>query len=424
MAAARAAALRVLQRVSGGATLADALVRERDGLPDSRDRALTSEIATGTLRWRAALDAAIASASGRPVAQIDPAVLEILRLSTYQLRHLDRTPPHAVVHDAVELTRREGHGSAAGFTNAVLRRLARRGRDLARAAEAHADDPLDVLAIAHSHPRWLAARWLDRLGFEAARQWTAFNNEPAPLTLRVNRLKASRDDVRARLEAEGVVTEPTTWASHGLLVRQGNPIGGEAAAAGLFVVQDEASQLVGEFAALRVGRRSLDACAAPGGKTLALVESAPGTALIVAADRRPRRLRLLRDTLRRIGARAVPLVQVDLARGLPFGASFDLVVVDAPCSGLGTLRREPDLKWRRSPDDLAVFSEIQVAMLGHAATAVAPGGRLVYATCSSEPDENDAVAARFLATHSAFGSSDPPGGCPPGSGRCSTPAAC
>ncbi len=127
------------------------------------------------------------------------------------------------------------------------------------------------------------------------------------------------------------------------------------------------------------------------------------TALIVAADRRPRRLRLLRDTLRRIGARAVPQVQVDLARGLPFGASFDLVVVDAPCSGLGTLRREPDLKWRRSPDDLAVFSEIQVAMLGHAATVVAPGGRLVYATCSSEPDENDAVAARFLATHSAFG---------------------
>jgi 16S rRNA (cytosine967-C5)-methyltransferase len=234
------------------------------------------------------------------------------------------------------------------------------------------------------------------------------------LTLRVNRLKTTPDALRARLETEGILTTPTEWASHGLKVTSGNPVGGAAAGEGLFLVQDEASQLVGELAAAWRGRSALDACAAPGGKTLALVEGAGTPGLVVAADRRPRRMRLLRDTMRRLVPQPVPLVQLDLSRPVPFRQAFDLVLVDAPCSGLGTLRREPDLKWRRQPQDLVAFSEIQRRLLDHAAATVAPGGRLIYATCSSEPEENDAVVADFLDSHPGFRLTPSDGRYPPG----------
>jgi 16S rRNA (cytosine967-C5)-methyltransferase len=417
MSAARTAALHVLRRVAAGATLADALVRERDRLPDARDRGLATQIATGTLRWRGALDAAIAAASGRPLIKIDPAVLDILRLSSYQLLHLERTPARAVVHDAVDITRREGHASAAGFVNAVLRRVAAAKKPPARPklrSKADRHSLASEAAAAGSHPPWLVERWLDRWGLEATERWMAFNNEPASLTLRVNRLKTTPDALRARLETVGVLTTPTEWASHGLKVTSGNPVGGAAAAEGLFVVQDEASQLVGELAAAWRGRSALDACAAPGGKTLALVEAAGSAGLVVAADRRPRRMRLLRDTMRRLVPQHVPLVQLDLSGPVPFRQAFDLVLVDAPCSGLGTLRREPDLKWRRQPEDLVTFSEIQQRLLAHAAEAVAPGGRLIYATCSSEPEENDAVVADFLDSHPGFRLTPSDGRYPPG----------
>jgi 16S rRNA (cytosine967-C5)-methyltransferase len=242
----------------------------------------------------------------------------------------------------------------------------------------------------------------------------AFNNAPAPLALRVNRLKGTRDDLQKRLAAEGVSGRPTEWAAHGLIVASGNPIGGASASAGLFVVQDEASQIVGELAAAWAGGTVLDACAAPGGKTLALLEAKAPSGLVVGADRRPRRLRLLRETLQRIASSRVPLVQIDLSRPLPFRDAFDLVVVDAPCSGLGTVRREPDLKWRRAEADLEVFSAVQHRMLESAARAVAPGGRVIYATCSSEPDENDAVVARFLERHPRFSLGGPDARYPPG----------
>jgi 16S rRNA (cytosine967-C5)-methyltransferase len=185
-----------------------------------------------------------------------------------------------------------------------------------------------------------------------------------------------------------------------LLVTAGNPLDGNVGATG-FIVQDEASQLVGELAAAWRAARRLDVCAAPGGKTLALSGASPA-GFVVAGDRRPRRVRLLRDTLARAGAGGVPIVQHDAAGALPYRDVFDLVLVDAPCSGLGTLRREPDLKWRRREADLASMAAVQQRMLAAAARVVAPGGVLVYATCSSEPDEHAGVAAAFLAAHPAF----------------------
>ena len=220
-----------------------------------------------------------------------------------------------------------------------------------------------------------------------------------------------RDQLADRLAAAGVAVEPTRWAAHGLVVTSGAALESEAARTGACVLQDEASQLVGELAAAWDGARRLDVCAAPGGKTIALAAGAP-EGLVVAGERRPRRVRLLRETLTRAhapGARPpVRLVLHDATSALPYRDVFDVVLVDAPCSGLGTLRREPDLKWRRAEGDLASLADVQRRMLVQAARVVAPGGVLVYATCSSEPDENDAVADAFLADHSAFAAADAP----------------
>lgn len=410
---ARVAAWRTLARVRAGATLADALARERDALRDPRDRALAHDLATGVLRWQSALDAALTPASDRPLDRIDAPVLDVLRLGAYQLHHRDRLPPHAVVSDAVALARLAGHASAAPFVNAVLRRLARaEAIDLdARVNAAVAAGDVEGLAIAGAHPAWLVHRWTVRLGMAATARWLRFDNTPAPLTLRALAGPAGRDALIADLAGRGIDATPARWAPAGLTLDAGAPVPGDDVLAGRAVIQDEASQLVGDFAAAWPASRRIDVCAAPGGKTLAL-RATPGGGLLVAGERRPRRVRLLTEALRRAGAGDVHVVQHDATAPLPYRDVFDLVLVDAPCSGLGTLRREPDLKWRRQEEDLAAMAAVQRQMLHQAARVVVPGGVLVYATCSSEPDENDAVAEAFLADHPAFASAGPPPGAP------------
>jgi 16S rRNA (cytosine967-C5)-methyltransferase len=409
----RRAALRVLQRLRGSSTtLAEILVHERDQLSDPRDRALTTEIASGTVRRRAAIDAVLSATSTRPLDRLDPIVLDILRMSTYQLLHLDRLPARAVVDDAVALTKEARFKSASGFVNAVLRKVDAARDRLPLPERPHlsgANHPEDkdaaiaYLSVTLSHPAWLVSRWLERHGFEATERWARFNNQPAPLTLRTNVLATSRARLIDALREEGLDVEPTARASEGLVVRNGNPFGGETARRGWFVAQDEASQLVGELAGLFVGSCSLDACAAPGGKTLILAAAAASRpAQIVATDRRRRRVHVLRDTVERGAPGKVSIAQVDLRTALPFHDIFDLVLIDAPCSGLGTFRREPDIKWRRSPGDIAGFASAQRRMLDIASSVVKPGGYLVYATCSSEPEENEHVAEAFLDEHGVF----------------------
>jgi 16S rRNA (cytosine967-C5)-methyltransferase len=413
VAPARLAAWRTLVRVRAGATLPDALSRERDPLTDARDRSLAQDLATGVLRWRSALDAAVAEASTRPLDRLDADVLDILRLGVYQLRHRDRLPAHAIVSDAVALTRAAGHSSAAGFVNAVLRRLTRGAPGADAIAHAVTAGDIAALAIHGAHPAWLVERWVARLGLEAAAGWLRFDNAPPSLTLRPVGPGLTREAIGERLAAAGVTVEPTRWAADGLVVLAGAALDTDAARAGLFVVQDEASQLVGELAAAWGGVRRLDVCAAPGGKTLALRGATPG-GLVVAGERRPRRVRLLRETLGRTGATEVRVVLHDATAALPYRDVFDVVLVDAPCSGLGTLRREPDLKWRRAAADLAPMADVQRQMLARAARTVAPGGVLVYATCSSEPEENDDVADAFLETHPAFRDAGPAPSLAPG----------
>ncbi len=405
IAPARIAAYDVLTAVSAGnADLATAIAFARAGLRDERDRALASEIATGVLRWRATLDHLIATFAKRPLNRLDPEVVEILRLSVYQLLHLTRVPASAVVDDAVNLARRVGKSSAAGFVNAVLRATSRKRNALPlppRPADAaDRETALEYFAVSLSHPRWLAARWYERLGFDAAERWMRFDNAPAPLTLRANALRGSRDTLANALEAEDVHVHPATYAPDALVVDEGSPL--RSVDEGLCLVQDEASQLVATFAADLAGPRVLDTCASPGGKTTAIAAAMPPGGQLVACDIRDRRMALLRRTVEASGATNVRLVQADLLRPLPFRRAFDFVFVDVPCSGLGTLRRDPDIRWRRRETDLAPFAAAELTMLQHAADAVAPGGRLLYATCSSEPEENEGVADAFLATTPGF----------------------
>ena len=407
---ARRAAYAALRAVtSNRADLPDALARTRERLHDTRDQALAADIATGTLRWMGAIDAVVEAFGGRPASRFDPEVLDILRLSIYQLEHHDRVPARAVVDDAVELARDAKKTSAAGLVNAILRRVGRERDRLPRPGRPDAGDAagaLDYLSVTLSHPRWLAARWLARVGFDHAEVWARFNNAPAPLTLRANRRIVTRDELAQRLADCGVTTAPTAFAPDGLVVVGGHPFGTPPDGDGAFVVQDEASQLVAAVANAGAGDRVLDSCASPGGKTVALAAAAGPAGFVVAGDVRPRRIALLARTLARCGAESVRIVRLD-ASVLPFGPVFDLVLLDAPCSGLGTIRRDPEVRWRRTEADVPVFAATQRTMLERAARAVKPGGRVVFATCSSEPEEGEDVVTEFLGGHSAFAVEDP-----------------
>jgi 16S rRNA (cytosine967-C5)-methyltransferase len=407
IAPARVAAYQILSSVSSGsADLPTAIARARARLEDDRDRALAAEIATGTVRWRAALDHLIAEFSRRPIDRLDPEVVEILRLSVYQLLYLTRVPSSAVVDDAVDLARKAGKKSATGFVNAVLRSVSRGRQRLPwpdRPGDASdRDQALAYLSITLSHPRWLAARWLDRFGLDVAETWMRFNNSAAPLTLRANHLRLTSQELVGRLDRAGVQVHSGAFAPDALIVDAGFPLRGPGIEEGWFVVQDEASQLVALLAAPPAGARVLDACAAPGGKTTSLAAAVGDSGTIIACDVRAGRIQLLRKTIVSSGAGNVRLVQADLLSPPPFRASFDWVLVDVPCSGLGTLRRDPDIRWRRRETDLPALASAELTMLQHAAEAVRPGGVLVYATCSSEPEENEDVIDRFLAGTTGF----------------------
>lgn len=406
---ARVAAFDALRRADPhhgtGQDLASALVTARYALADARDRALATELALGVERWRLSLDTTIAASARRDAVDIDFPALIALRLALFQLRYLTRTPPHAVVDDAVELTRRNGAPRAAGFVNGVLRGLLRGNLELGIPARPGSTDSRDAweeyISIALSHPAWLVRRWIERHGPEAADAWAQFDNTPAPVTLRVNTRRTTADAVQSQLEREGITTVPAAHAPHALVATDGNPLATSLVDEGDAAVMDESSQLVGALAASVLRGTTLDACAAPGGKTLILACDRTENGLLVAADRRPKRLTLLRRTLDRLGLGDVSIVAHDLSRGTPF-AALDGILIDAPCSGLGTLRRDPDIRWRRREEDLPALAAAQLEMLAQAAGALAPGGRLVYATCSSEPEENETVVETFLARQGGF----------------------
>jgi len=375
---------------------------------DERDGALLRELVYGTLRWLKRLDHLLTLASGRTFEQIQPNLLPVLRVAAYQIFYLDRVPAHAIVSAAVDEAVRRSHKGGAGFVNAVLRRLAARP-DLA-AWPVTGENLVQRLAVASSHPEILVRRWLARFGEPATRALLDANNRPKPMHLLAFRAKGGRERLAEVLRAEAVETEPSGLSPLGLVVRSGNPLRSAAFARGDFYVQDEVAQLAALLPEPRPGERVLDVAAAPGGKGLALVAAEPAVRL-VAAELALARLAVLVENHRRLGSDAV--VVAASAAQPPFTAAFDRVVVDYPCSGTGTLRKHPELKWRWSESELQRLASQAVVLLAGAAMAVAPGRLLVGISCSLESEENEAVGEAFLALRPDFRRATPPGILPP-----------
>jgi 16S rRNA (cytosine967-C5)-methyltransferase len=383
---ARQAALDVLIRVEAGAASDRALDRAlRRGELPTRERALATELVYGVLRRRQSIDRRLASHSGRPLERLDVAVLEALRLGAYQLDFLDRVPAHAAVGATVEAVKRHNRG-ASGFVNGVLRGLSRAGRSPRESATA--EGFADV-------PDWWVERWRSRYGDADAGAWFSATLRPAPLVLRAHPRVADPGGLPATLAKQGIEVEAARYARAALRVVSGNPIASPLLRQGAFALRGEASQLVASLLPVEASGRVLDACAGRGGKTLQIAEDA-GPRIIVANDVSPWRAAACRREARAAGVDEVRPVVADLSVPAPFGGRFSAVLVDAPCSGLGTVRRRPEIKWRNRPERLRRLAGLQRGILGHAADTLAEGGVLLYATCSTEPEENEDVVAAVV----------------------------
>ena len=393
---ARALAHDVLVRVVTTEAFADLLLAERlhaSGLAGA-DAALATRLVYGTLAWQGRLDHHLAGLVRSPLARLEPAVHVALRLGLYQLLFLERVPAYAAVDASVRLAGRSRR-VAAGLVNAVLRRAAAAGRDGLALPDAAAD-PLGRLAIEWSHPRWLVERWARDFDHDDLVRLMASDNVRGPVAVRTNRLRTSREALLADLAARGADACAGDWAPDAIVVRRGAARLRATAAwrAGHFAFQGEASQLVAPLLAPAPGMRILDACAAPGGKTThaaALV----GDGEVVALDVRPAGAARIAREARRLGAGSVRAIAGD-ARRPPLRGAFDAVLVDAPCSGLGTLRRHPEVRWRRQPADVARLAVLQREILDGVAPLVRPGGTLVYAVCTLMREENGDVIRDFL----------------------------
>ena len=475
------------------------------------DAALATELVYGTIQRRRTLDALLARFVAKGLERLQPWVLELLRMSAYQLVFLDRVPPHAAVNEAVAIAKKRGHAGIAGMVNGVLRSLQRSiaqtasgeggaavqtgsaagqtgdatgqtgiavertgiaaeqigsadertgsaagqtggaggqtggtaghagnaggqtgsaagqtdgatgqtggtvghagnagGRPeapIVLAAAAGLADPAERIALRHSYPAWLVRRWIAVFGEAGTEAICAAGNEPPHASVRVNRLRLSPEEALARLTAAGFDARPSDAAAAGIVVRRGgNLADSDGYQAGLWTVQDESSMLVAEVAAPRPGMRALDCCAAPGGKTTHLAELMEDRGEVWANDLHPHKRKLIEDQAGRLGLASVRAITGDAAeldrRFDP--ASFDVVLLDAPCTGFGVIRRKPDIKWTKSPEDIAAIADLQRRLLETAAALVRPGGTLVYSTCTIEPEENENQIARFLERHPEF----------------------
>jgi 16S rRNA (cytosine967-C5)-methyltransferase len=393
----RAEAARVVERTLQSRSPVDLFLEAASVRCDPRDVGLLWELVLGTLRWLRRLDHVLALASDRPLDRIEPTLLAPLRIGAYQLLFLDRVPSHAVVNEAVEHAMSLTHRGGASFVNAVLRRIARDSSLGAWPIEE--TDPVRRLAIEFSHPDFLVERWWQRLGEDLTERLLEANNRPKPMHLLAFRDRGGRELLAESLIDEGCEVEASSLSPLGLKVRGGSPLETEAYRRGDFYVQDEAAQAASLLPLPAPGERVLDVAAAPGGKSFALLAHEPRIECFLA-DAAIDRLGMLRANLRRMD-RPAPVLAAD-ARRPPFASLFDRVVVDAPCTGTGTLRKHPELKWRLSPSEVGRLAAQSQALVESSSELVRPGGLLVVITCSLEEEENEQVMERFLSRHRDF----------------------
>lgn len=401
---ARSLALETLMNILEEGAYANIAVNER--LQQSHlkgpDRGFFTELVYGTTRTVNTLDWALAHFLKKDLARFTPAIRNVLRLGAYQLLYLERVPSRAAVHQSVELAKAYGHQGVAALVNGVLRNLLRRQEEVV--FPDLEEEPIRHIALKYSHPEWLVDRWVAEFGVEDTIRLCRYNNTSSPLTLRVNTLKTTREELTMKLAARGIEAKESSYAPEGLIVEQWPGLEEvEEFSEGLFLMQDESSMLVAHALKPDQGATVIDACAAPGTKTTHLAQLMENRGEIWAVDVHRHKLGLIQENSRRLG---ISIIQTRLgdARELlqVVEQRANYVLVDAPCSGLGVLGRRADARWRKTPEQVAAMPDLQLAILKGGAEAVADGGVLVYSTCSIAPEENQGVISRFLADNPDF----------------------
>lgn len=393
----RDAALNILLTVDKSQAYSNLLLNqtiEKYKITEAKDRGLLTELTYGTLQYKYTLDYYL-----EPFVRgkLDLWVRWLLRLSLYQMHYLTRIPAHAAVNEAVEIAKRRGHKGIASTVNGILRSILRDGvRPLTEIG-----DEVERLAIETSHPQWLAARWVEMYGFEQARDMLHENNVPPLQTMRVNTTKVTVDEALHILEREGVQAKRSEIMPQCIHLMSGTAARTSLFKKGFATIQDESSMLPATVLDPQPGERIYDMCAAPGGKTTHIAEKMGNEGKILASDLHAKKLDLIDENASRLGLTIIEAVPLDgrKAAALLGEASFDRVLVDAPCSGLGVMRRKPDIKYTKREEDLANLQTIQLALLDNAVKIVKPGGRIVYSTCTVDRTENEGTVAAFLAAH-------------------------
>ena len=371
------------------------------GQPEENEKRLATELVLGTLRHRSRLDFLLNRLLTKELSTLPAAIREVLRLSLYQLIFTNH-PSYAVVNEAVALTKAGKYRGLSRLVNGVLRNYLRRQQELEQALPDFIQDPLGHLTIVHSHPLWLVQRWIRRWGEETTHRLVEANNQPAPLSVRTNTLRISRDGLLGKMVEAGMEAEPVPAIPEAIRLKSGrnltsNPLWAE----GYFYVQDEASMLVAHLLAPEPGTVIADLCAAPGGKTTHLAQLMNNSGRIYALDQFAHKTGLIAENARRLGIGIIEPLTTDARCWRPADL-VDGILLDAPCTGTGVLRRRPDIRWRRQPADLVQLVSLQQDLLNHAASLLKPGGRLVYSTCSLESEENEEQIRRFLVDHPDF----------------------
>lgn len=401
---AREVALKIIGEVdTGGAYANIALARELARRPlGDQDRRFVTELVYGTVKAGATLDWLLGHYISRPLAKMPPVIRNILRMGAYQIFFLSRVPASAACNQAVELAKKYGHAGTVKFVNAVLRNAARNPE---KAVYPDRDrEPARYLALKYFHPEWLVKRWLARLGPEECEALCLADNATPPLSVRTNTVRMTRDELLARLAAEGVEGEASAWVPEGIVCREYPALASlDSLRAGLFQVQDESSMLVGHVMAPQPGEFIIDACGAPGGKSTHLAALMGDRGRVLSTDLYDHKLKITAENAARLGLTIIETKVFDATKlGAAYAGQADRVLVDAPCSGLGVLRRKPDSRWRKTETMLRDLPKLQAAILASAAACVRPGGVLVYSTCTTEPEENQAIVEAFLAARRDF----------------------
>ncbi|WP_418790484.1 16S rRNA (cytosine(967)-C(5))-methyltransferase RsmB [Phosphitispora sp. TUW77] len=370
--------------------------------PEKTDRGFITELVYGTLRRLGTIDWVLGRFLKKPLDTLPVWIKNILRMGVYQILHLEKVPDSAACNESVNLAKNYGHPGTVKLVNGVLRNVVR-SKDSLDFPDI-VQDPVKGIAVRYSHPEWLVSRWVDEFGAGGAEELCRADNEVPPNAIRTNTLKTTRDELQQLLEKEGVCAVSGKFAPESLIIEGFRSVGSLAAhRSGLFMVQDESSTLVGHALSPKPGSFVIDACSAPGGKSAHLAQLMGNRGQIISVDVHPHKIKLIEENASRLGITIInPLLYDAMDLDRRFAGAADYVLVDAPCSGLGVLRRRPEIRWRKEPRQIAELHALQVKILHSAAACLKPGGILVYSTCTMTHEENIDTVREFLDSSAQF----------------------